>query len=144
MSDAANYSLVPTVGRDEHFHSKEMSMKDSRSILPRRRVARFILGLLACGVAVESGSAAVEPAQSAKVRYADLDLSRMAGAEELYRRIQVAARRTCDASITYHYLETAPARHACYRLTIADAVARANLAPLTAVHAEALRVAGPP
>jgi len=112
----------------------------SRWILLRRAAPQFVLALIALGIAIHPAGAAAGPAaeaaSSTTVRYADLDWSRPDAAGVLYRRIQAAARRVCNASITFMYLQTAPARQECYRLTVSDAVSRANLAVLTALHAE--------
>jgi UrcA family protein len=140
MSDAADYSLVPVVVRHQHFVSKEATMNMSSRILPRRGTLGLFLAVLAlCGifhVTASSASPSVDPAESTAVRYEDLDLAKPDAVAELYRRIQVAAHRVCNAAITYHYLRMAPVRHECYRQTIADAVGRANLSLLTALHAE--------
>lgn len=112
----------------------------SRRILLRRTAPRFALSLLALGGAMPAAAAAaerpVEPASSLTVRFADLDLSQPDAARILYHRLQIAARRVCKASVTYHYLETGPAREECYRMTLDDAVARANLQLLSSLHRE--------
>lgn len=68
-----------------------------------------------------------------KVSYADLNLSKRAGAETLYLRIQAAARSVCG-SVDSRAL--AEARHVrqCYDDAIEDALKQVNRSGLYAVH----------
>jgi UrcA family protein len=63
------------------------------------------------------------------VRFAELDLTRPAGAEELYRRIQRAAREVCQIDGWRGY-----ASMECINSAIARAVAAVNTPLLTAHH----------
>ena len=68
------------------------------------------------------------------VRYGDLNLSHPAGAAELYRRIDRAARKVCgDASMRYA-LPAVRAVQECERIAVANAVNFVNKAQLTALH----------
>lgn len=113
-------------------------MKIVRRILLPRATWTIVLTLFTLGGTLHAAGAAasgpVVPGSSTTIHFADLDLSQPGAVEELHRRIQRAARRVCNASINFHYLRTAPARHECYRLTVADAVSRANLVMLTSRH----------
>ena len=115
-------------------------------ILLRRNATQFAAMLCLLAGALHAASAAADVAResevSSKVRYVDLDLARPDAVVALYHRIQAAARRVCKASVTYRYLRTAPARQDCYRLTVDDAVNRAGLAALSALHREQLAALG--
>jgi UrcA family protein len=85
-------------------------------------------------------------AESLKVKFADLDLSKHEGAKTLYRRIQWAARWACgtepflDPGLQYmQYMW-----QQCYNHAVADAVAKVNNPLLTAEYNIAIRGAGPP
>jgi UrcA family protein len=70
-------------------------------------------------------------AESVTVSYADLDLSKMAGARTLYRRIASAARGVCGED--GRRIEEQIQWRSCYQGAIADAVAAVNSPLLTAV-----------
>jgi UrcA family protein len=80
---------------------------------------------------VAVAAAAPEEVRREVVRFAELDLTRPAGAQELYRRIQRAAHKVCE---TY-----GPSRYdrSCADHAIARAVATVG-APLLRAHHEAL------
>jgi UrcA family protein len=65
------------------------------------------------------------------VRFAELDLTRPAGAQELYRRIQRAAHKVCETYGPRGY------DHSCAEHAIARAVATVG-APLLRAHYEAV------
>lgn len=75
------------------------------------------------------------PLPSRVVRYADLDLSRAAGARELERRIAVAARQVCASKVKH--LGGLQRERQCRRDTVARAVRQVQLA-----RAEALSASG--
>jgi UrcA family protein len=93
----------------------------------------LILGLTSAG-ASPAALADRDVTRRAVVTYADLDLSRVEGATTLYRRVQRAARGVCKPEDPFFYVEGRRARGECYRLTVADAVARANNPLLTTLH----------
>jgi UrcA family protein len=70
------------------------------------------------------------------VSYADLDLSKPAGAQTLYKRIKSAASRVCGAGGRYTHLEGRKAWRNCYDTAIANAVAQIDRPTLTALHRE--------
>jgi UrcA family protein len=66
------------------------------------------------------------------VRFGDLDITKLAGAEVLYRRIQAAAQQVCDPPLS-RTLATARAQQACTQAAIDSAVRRVNSEQLTAL-----------
>lgn len=72
----------------------------------------------------------------AYVSYRDLDVSSAAGAQILYSRIKRAARTLCDPEARHLRPPLSRAQRIvkCQRAAVDAAVARANLAGLTAVH----------
>ena len=72
--------------------------------------------------------------KSLAVSYADLDLSKSAGAQTLYKRIKKAARRVCGPVDNYTFLTPAKTFRQCYEQAIADAVAQVDRPSLTALH----------
>jgi UrcA family protein len=71
-------------------------------------------------------------ARSTTVSYADLDLSSAAGAQTLYQRIQLAARKVCGhpgADVIEQGIWKS-----CYRTAVGEAVRKVNNPQLTAVH----------
>ena len=69
------------------------------------------------------------------VRFADLDPTRPAGAQELYRRIEQAARDACEPRGAYYY--GLPVDTTCRRSAIAHAIRHVG-APLLTEHYQAL------
>jgi UrcA family protein len=104
-----------------------------------KHLATTLIGALTLQAISPLGLAAV-PADDARrevVRFADLDLTRPAGAQELYRRIKHAARNVCE---TFDRLGYDPS---CVDQAIARAVADVDAPLLTArrqasTHREAL------
>lgn len=85
------------------------------------------------------GPALAEPhAVQAKVNYADLDLQSPVGAAALYRRINSAARRVCDAGGSRD-LRAQQAARRCRETAVARAVATIGSAQLAALHASRAR-----
>lgn len=89
------------------------------------------LGLTASASAAPR-SVAVDPPPQRAVRIDDLDLGQRSEVAKLYQRFVVAADRVCPA-VVRDLARRAPAL-ACRRQALDHAVARANLAPLTAFH----------
>jgi UrcA family protein len=79
-----------------------------------------------------SASAQAQEVQSKVVRFADLDLTKPAGAKALYGRIRAAAHEVCDQSAGSDPI-LRPAVHACIDKAIDDAVRKVNAPALTAL-----------
>lgn len=93
------------------------------------------VALFTCVLA--NGARAEQPqVPQVTVSYADLDLSKAAGAQTLYKRIKNAAARVCGSSGRYTILEGRKAWHACYDTAVANAVAQIDRPTLTALHRE--------
>lgn len=87
-------------------------------------------------------SASAEPKVKAQtVSFADLDLSKSAGAQTLYKRIKAAARNVCGPADNYTYVTPPKQFRQCYEAAIADAVAQIDRPSLTALHREETRSA---
>ncbi len=108
----------------------------------RKLAGRAALALLALGgLAVSAGIAqAANPADlpTARVSFADLDLSTDAGARTLYRRIQGAARNVCPIVDIRDLARSIEAR-ACRREAIDRAVLAVGSPRLAAVSLAATR-----
>lgn len=74
-----------------------------------------------------------DEAPSVQVSYADLDLSKPAGAETLYRRIEGAARSVCGPRHSRN-LNQVQAFRTCYKNAIEDALQQVNESLVFAVH----------
>jgi UrcA family protein len=85
--------------------------------------------LFANGVSAEQISV-----RSVTVSFADLDLSKAAGAQALYKRIKFAARRVCGSQGGYTYLASQSAWRKCYDTAVANAVADVDRPSLTALY----------
>jgi UrcA family protein len=70
------------------------------------------------------------------VRFSDLDLSRPAGAQALYHRIQGAARDVCEVNAPRAYLDRVPYQQ-CVSAAIARAVVDIDAPLLTEYHQSA-------
>ena len=104
-------------------------------LLTRAGVAA--LALSACLVAY---NASAQP-NAQTVSFADLDLSKAAGAQTLYKRIKAAARNVCGPADNYTFVTPNKAFRKCYDKAIADAVAQIDRPSLTALHREETRSA---
>ena len=102
------------------------------------RRALALASAFALIAAVSATSFAAAPAAddppSIKVRFDDLDLSTAAGANALYHRISVAARRVCPNSYSRD-LDTVAAIERCQATAIANAVHALNSPQVALVHA---------
>ena len=99
---------------------------------PLRWLITFLA--LTLGLAAEQALAdGPGDAKSVQVRFADLDLSKQAGAEALYRRIQGAARLVCGRVDQREVQRYRMARQ-CYEETIDAAIKKVDLSTLYAVH----------
>lgn len=89
-------------------------------------MSRIITAAVAClGAAFAASAAHAEGRQDVRhitVRYADLDLSRDQGVETMLRRIDIAARRACDAPQGRVTLQERQAFRACVDAATDNAV----------------------
>ena len=108
-------------------------MNNSNSITSKSIPARCVLPLatLLCVLGTAPSWSAPE-GPSVTVSFRDLDLSSVAGATTLYRRIQGAARQVCGHAGS-DIIERSIWK-SCYRGATADAVRKVNNPLLTAVH----------
>lgn len=103
-------------------------------------VHRSLLASVALGSALFASTAlAADPAadgnsdtRSMTVRYADVNLTTVAGATALYQRIEGAARLVCGDS--GRSLAEQRAAKICYQNAVAEAVTTVNNPTLTAIH----------
>lgn len=108
-----------------------------------QRLTRAGIGAFAvCTSLVAYTAAAAEPkVKSLAVSFADLDLSKSAGAQTLYKRIKAAARHVCGPTDQYTFVTSASAFRQCFEKAVADAVAQVDRPSLTALHREEARTA---
>ena len=117
-----------------------MTTFNSRNRLLTRAGISVAFALCTCLVA-HGASAAQTRVKTTTVSFADLDLSKAAGAQTLYNRIKVAARRVCGPADRYTYGAPNNAFRKCFVAAVADAVAQVDRPSLTALHLEATRTA---
>lgn len=93
------------------------------------------LATLSLGLAAQNALAGDEfgEAKTFTVSYADLDLSKPAGAKTLYSRLKRAARTVCSPFDSNHNRREF---RDCYDLALTNAVADINRPTLAALHAE--------
>jgi UrcA family protein len=113
-------------------------------IKPRSGLAKFMVAASFFALAAIGGTALAQQATAAEaapassqamthwsvsypVRYSDLDLSKMKGAEALYLRIRYAAETLCESAATWGKKEG----EACVHKAVSDAVARVDAPLLT-------------
>ena len=91
---------------------------------------------------LSAGAAFADPRDSeiaaVAVSYAELDLSKSAGAEVLYDRLQRAAAKVCgvnERSSSLYYVATAAEKKACYQDALSRAVAQIDAPLLKEQHA---------
>lgn len=110
--------------------------------LRTQRLARAGIVAFAVCTCLTAYSASAQPSvKSQTVSFADLDLSKPAGAQTLYKRIQKAARHVCGPIDKYTYVTPWKAFRECYEEAIAAAVAQVDRPSLTALHREQTRTA---
>lgn len=100
--------------------------------LTRAGIAAFAV----CTCLVSYSASAELSVKSQAVSFADLDLSKAAGAQTLYKRIRAAARHVCGPVDQYTNLTSSKSFRKCYDAAIADAVAQVDRPSLTALHKE--------
>src|SRR5688500_19451767 len=83
-----------TAGHRKSSRRTAMTTFNSRNRLLARAGVSVAFALCTCLVA-HGASAAQLKVKTTAVSFADLDLSKAAGAQTLYKRIKVAARRVC-------------------------------------------------
>jgi UrcA family protein len=107
---------------------------------PARRLRHdsVLVGLALTLSALPMAAAAQVPATHQTVTYADLDLSRPAGRQELSERIRRAARQVCGAVRYGTGIDRVARYHACVSDAARDAEARAR--PTAALPAFAVQV----
>jgi UrcA family protein len=105
-----------------------------------RAAALFLCGAIALCALQVTAQAADDALPSRRVSYADLDISKPAGAKVLYGRITRAAKEVCNFSVGYESLGAAQSMHRCVDHAIANAVtdvgspALSALRPTTVIH----------
>ncbi len=101
------------------------------------RTRYWVCGCIALGLSsgVFSAPSSTDwTTQEIRVSYADLDISRPAGAASLYHRIEAAARKVCTPASTGDYLRTRANFRACYNKAVDAAVAQVDKPALLALH----------
>jgi len=97
-----------------------------------RAASFFLCGALTLGTLQATARAADQGLPSEKVSYADLDLSKPAGAKTLYHRIVAAANRVCLLD-GYKYIVTPKGERECIDHAIDKAVKDVGSAALSAL-----------
>jgi UrcA family protein len=95
------------------------------------------LAAISCGLAGAADFAAspFDKVQSETVRFAELDLSKQAGAKVLYRRIQNAAIDVCGGrKSASEPIARNRVKEACYKTAVASAVEKVGSPLLVALH----------
>ena len=105
--------------------------------LTRAGIAAFAV----CTSLIAFNASAEAKVKTQSVSYADLDLSKPAVAQTLYKRIKAAARHVCGPVDNYTFVTPSKAFRQCYEQAIADAVAQVDRPSLTALHREEARPA---
>jgi UrcA family protein len=87
--------------------------------------------LLSAALSIGEAQADRSEVRQVKVRFAELDLSKPAGAEALYRRLEKAASRVCgNTSIGF----TKRTNSECYQTALSNAVIQVNSPLLSEIH----------
>jgi UrcA family protein len=117
-----------------------MNMKiKTKEPVARKWVGGFAALCLTIGVQQASAEAEFEDFRSITVSYSDLDLTRQAGIETLYKRINWAARAACGPTSLHKYdafLSSRKAWRECVDRAIEHAVEQIDEPKLTALHQE--------
>jgi UrcA family protein len=106
------------------------------------RAAAFLLcgAMTVCGLQATARAADEGPLPKETVSYADLDLSKPAGAKTLYGRIVSAARRVCNAN-GYRDLERINKAQVCTDHAIDTAVKEVGSPQLSALRSAVIHLA---
>jgi UrcA family protein len=102
-----------------------------------RTPALWLAASLLAASAAHAQTPAVDASQSAFVRIADLDLTRLSGARAVLDRIQAAATSVCGPRADIRDLNGQAAFNHCRTDTISRAVARLNAPLVTALAGQA-------
>lgn len=111
-------------------------------LLARAWIGGLAALCLTIGAQQASAEAEFEDFRSITISYSDLDLTRQAGIETLYKRISSAARAACGPASLHKYdafLSSRKAWRECVDRAIANAVAEIGEPKLTALHVERSR-----
>ena len=116
-----------------------MTTGNTYRISPTRRgirasLAAAVMGVMVLGAAVAPASAGQLVGPDVTVRYSDLDLNTVAGAERLYERIQQAAAQICPQADS-KWLVQYEAVMRCRNTVVAHAVSSVSSPQVTAVYA---------
>jgi UrcA family protein len=106
-------------------------LMNSKTAVPCALLAILLGTLSACADAYAAPGYEVA---TRTVKYGDLDLSRTAGAANLYSRIQTAARAVCGSPISSGVREALLLSRHCIDQSIARAVADVNAPTLTSYY----------
>jgi UrcA family protein len=87
-----------------------------------------------CSLQPLAARAAEESPPTQRVSFADLDISKPAGAQTLYRRIKAAARQVCQPSVASQRGMSVMEQR-CIKQAVDNAVKNVNSAALTDIHA---------
>lgn len=102
------------------------------------KIAKGLVAAVAViGFCIPAISSADEPKGNAeKVRYADLNVEKEAGAKILYRRLQLASKRVCgvESIVNAGGVREIKAQRHCYRDALDAAVAKIDNEMLTELH----------
>ncbi len=106
------------------------------SIVLRSVIVAFAVVCIAGPVSALAGQSSHLIGKSEKVRYADLNVAKEAGAKQLYRRLQHASKRVCgvESLLVSGSLKNASQAKQCYRNSMDAAVAEINNSMLTKIH----------
>jgi len=113
------------------------SINSKSKRLTRAGLAAFAV----CTSLIAYSASAEQKVKTQSVTYADLDLSKPAGIQTLYKRIKSAARHVCGPVDQYTFVTPAASFRACFDQAVADAVAKIDRPSLTALHREESRTA---
>jgi UrcA family protein len=113
------------------------SITSQTKLLTRAGIAAFAV----CTSLIAYSASAESDVKSQTVSFDDLDLSKPAGAQTLYKRIQKAARHVCGPADNYSYLTPRKKFRECFEEAVAAAVAQVDRPSLTALHREQTRSA---
>lgn len=108
-----------------------MSTSSTTSRNRRIWLSGFSAVLLSTALSVGAAQADSHELRQVRVRFDELDLSKRAGAEALYRRLEKAASRVCS-SISIGY--TKRTNSECYQTALSNAVIQVNSPRLTEIH----------
>jgi UrcA family protein len=107
-------------------------MRSSYSV---KLLGSALLAVVGAIATLPAGAAPPLVAESAEVRYDDLDLDNAAGVAELYARLHFAAEKVCDFRLRPGTLLVDPRWRTCMSGALGQAVATVDRPALSAYHA---------